>query len=327
MTQPNALQTAEQKSVAISEHGFAPSNAKELMDIAKFVAASALVPEALRGKPADCFLVMALGREYGFSEMKSLQVFHVIKGRLVIPGETCGELIQSHPECRDYRIWFEGEGDALTAYVQTHRKGREKPNEPTSFSWGEAKAAKLTDGDNWRKYPKDMLCWKAVAREKRRNWPDVLPRLQVREDIEEAPERNITPARERPVAPPLDPARALLGPAPFAVQIESVDTTQQYEVFSDSVVSAAEAPDQGPRAEVEDPILADPPQGRPLTEADVESAIKRRSELERGGNAKFPWRAFENRLRKAVRELYPDLTTQDALQAAIDDVPGIEVEV
>ena len=178
----------------IGASGFVPRGAADLMEMATFVAKSSLVPEALRGKPADCFLVMATGMEYGFPVFQALQMLHVIKGRVTLPGETCAALIQAHPECAHFRVWFEGEGEKLTAWVQSGRKGREM-NEAISFSLADARQAGLS-GDNWKKYPKDMLCWKAVARDKRRNWPDLMPGCTVREDLEELAPRNVTPVAE-----------------------------------------------------------------------------------------------------------------------------------
>lgn len=210
-------------SVAIGAHGFDPQNAQQLMQMAKFVSNSELVPKALRGKPADCFLVMALGRELGFGEMQSLQIFNVINGKLVIPGEICGLLIQSHPLCADYRVWFEGDGETLAAFVQTTRRGRPNANEPTSFSWADAKRAGLTGGDNWKKYPKDMLLWKAVAREKRYNWPDVAPRSQIAEDVEEPRVvRNVTPLREEREEP--DGALGLLEGSASPAEVVETDS-------------------------------------------------------------------------------------------------------
>lgn len=197
MSEEKAIST-ERASTPIVGHGFEPQNAQQLMEMAKFVAGAALVPEALRNKPADCFLIMAMGMEYGFGAMQSLQTLHIVKGRVGLPGEACAALIQSHPQCKDFRIWLEGEGEQRTACVQSWRKGREKANEVVKFSRADAKRAGLS-GENWNKYPDDMLTWKAVARDKRRNWPDVYSKLQVIEDLEDEPRvvRNVTPPAER----------------------------------------------------------------------------------------------------------------------------------
>jgi hypothetical protein len=191
------------RATMIGEQGFAPENSTQLMEMAKFIADSDLKPDWIK-KPADAFLIMAVGMSWGFDAMMALQTLHVVKGKVGLPGETCAALIQSHPLCADYRWGFDGEGDARTAWVQTTRKGRPAANPRAEFSMADAKRARLTDGDNWKKYPDDMLLWKAVAREKRRNWPDIYPGLRVAEDIVEIEgERDVTPTKHAPVPDPL----------------------------------------------------------------------------------------------------------------------------
>lgn len=196
--------TVPQKSVEVGSLGFAPTNATELMQMAKFIAASKLKPQGL-DDAADVFLVMAVGMSWGFDPMMALQTLHVVKGRVGLPGETCAALIQSHPLCELYRTWFTGDGKTRAAHVQTARKGRDSANEPVTFTWADAERAQLTNGDNWKKYPDDMLLWKAVARDKRRNWPDVYPGLRVKEDYEghEPPTRVEASVRRAPQRDPL----------------------------------------------------------------------------------------------------------------------------
>ena len=201
--------TIPPKSVAVGKLGFAPANAAELMQMAKFIAESDLKPSGLK-TPADVFLVMSVGMSWGFDPMMALQTLHVVKGKVGLPGETCAALIQSHPQCADYRWGFEGAGDDYHAWVQTARAGRPAANPRSTFSVGDAKRAglwmsKTRNGEPtpWCTYPDDMLVWKAVAREKRRNWPDIYPGLRVTEDMQYAPERerNVTP--RVPVTDPL----------------------------------------------------------------------------------------------------------------------------
>jgi hypothetical protein len=201
VTSPTAL-PATRTSVAVGELGFAPKDASELMQMAKFIAESELKPQGLK-TAADVFLVMAVGMSWGFDPMMALQTLHVVKGRVGLPGETCAALVQSHPLCKDYRTWFTGEDDDLAAHVQTWRKGRDKANDVVVFSMADALRAQLTGGDNWKKYPADMLLWKAVARDKRRNWADVYPGLQVKEDYDATREERVELEVRAPQPDPL----------------------------------------------------------------------------------------------------------------------------
>ena len=208
----DAVATIPRKSTIIGDRGLAPENTTQLMEMAKFIADSDLRPDGLK-KPADVFLVMAIGMSWGFDPMMALQTLHVVKGKVGLPGETCAALIQSHPLCADYQWGIDGDGDERTAWVQTVRKGRPGANPRSTFSLAEAKQARLYDekatdkyGEPvvWRKYTDDMLLWKATAREKRRNWPDIYPGLRVSEDVAELePERDVTPTKHAPVPDPL----------------------------------------------------------------------------------------------------------------------------
>jgi hypothetical protein len=301
---------AIRQDMAISAQGFTPRGATELMEMAKYVAESSLVPEALRRKPADCFLIMATGMEYGFPVFQALQMLHVIKGKVTLPGETCAALIQAHPECVHFRIWFEGEGEKLTAWVQSGRKGREK-NEPISFSMADARQAGLS-GDNWKKYPKDMLCWKAVARDKRRNWPDVMPGCTVKEDLEEpAPQsRNVTHQSER-------------GAQDYYIEAEEVKPSEEQERI-EAFVAQKSTPEWNARNNNPDPALAlladKKPRSRWECAPRLLAACKDRAK-ELGGNDRAAVTKYGTMIGDAIEAMYgplPEITDGDKLEGAIE---------
>lgn len=129
-----------------------------------------------------------LGWELGFSPPWALQCFYVINGKLSLPGETTTALIQRSPLCKSYDIDNMGEGDERCGLVLSWRKGREKPNKPVKFTLAEAKKAGLypaSQQSTWMRFTDDMLIWKAVARDARRNWSDVTKGTPLREEVEE----------------------------------------------------------------------------------------------------------------------------------------------
>lgn len=215
-TQPNSAVVVapppERKSVAIIDGMLAPADAAQMMAMAEFIARSDLKPKGLK-TAHDVFLVMVYGQAYGYTQAVALQCLHVVKGKVCLSGEAMVGKIQSHPLCKEYQAWSEGEGDERVGVVQSWRKGREKPNREVRFSLQDAIEAGLYDHEwrdsngepsVWVKYTKDMLIWKAVSRDKRLNWADVtLP--DVYEDLRELdrePERNITPKQTRPAPEP-----------------------------------------------------------------------------------------------------------------------------
>lgn len=58
-----------------------PRDLGEAMTLAKTLATSGLVPDALRGKPADVLVIMMYGMELGLSVNQAMRGIHVIKGR------------------------------------------------------------------------------------------------------------------------------------------------------------------------------------------------------------------------------------------------------
>ena len=214
----------------MSEGGLRPTNAKELGALAKQAALSSLVPEPFRNKPNDCFVAMAMGREIGFDAFQSLQMFHVVKGKVGLPGEAMVAIIRSREECESLRMGTQGslEDGNLTGWVVSKRRGQSE-NDKVTFSLEDAMLAGLYPGKKdrngepsvWSKYPKDMLIWKAVARDCRRNWADMTRRVPVAEDMpgygESRLEINVTPPREE--TPTADPARALFAGEPIEPEI------------------------------------------------------------------------------------------------------------
>ena len=376
MPQPNpsaavASQPA-QRYAPIGDSGLAFADGGQLWQIAGWIAKAGICPADLRGKQADVFMVMSLGLEYGFGGMSALSLIYVVKGRTALGYEACLAKMQSHPDMEYLRIRHEGTGEERCAVVETKRKGRAEANEPIRFSVADARQAGLYD-ENWRdrngepsvwvKYTDDMLVAKAVARSKRRDWPDILPGLQVREDLEEPRvERNVTPRRAAPEGP--DPAMALLGGGPVAVELPVRDFREvipvlrgpasgdnQYRLPAQE--SAAGAPDKDPGAGETHPprglTLAERDAYRELADAALES---QQTMLRRIENNSFvgPLRltladldaaiekrvgeymgngpaAYKRQLRREVYEvLYPDLVEGDErIAAAIEDVPRIEV--
>ena len=122
MSSEPALPAVPRTSVAITDGALDPRNAGELMEMAKFIAASNLKPKGLN-TAADCFLVMLYGQAYGFHPAEALQSLHVVHGKVAAGGETLAGLIQSHPLCKDYRTWVEGEGEERGQPLA----GRERP--------------------------------------------------------------------------------------------------------------------------------------------------------------------------------------------------------
>ena len=151
--------------------GFEPANLQEATALAKMLSESSLIPNALRNKPGDVFVILVSGHEMGLSPMQAMRGMHVIQGRPVVSADLMVALATRRPDvCRYFRLVT---GDATQAIYETHRVGHPEPTR-MKFTLDEAKAAKLTGKDTWAQYPAAMLrarCSSALARAV---YPDLL---------------------------------------------------------------------------------------------------------------------------------------------------------
>jgi len=127
--------------------------------------------------------------------MQAVQNIAVINNRPSIWGDAALALVRASGLLEEFEEWKEGTEytDGWTAYCKVKRHGDTKAT-IESFSWADAKRAKLTPADSsspWTKYPKRMLQMRARSWPLRDKFTDVLKGLQIRE---EAP--DIVPMRQ-----------------------------------------------------------------------------------------------------------------------------------
>lgn len=129
----------------------------QLMEVAKVMAASNLLPQALRGKPADVFITIMYGQELNFTPMQAIQGIYVVNGRPSLAGQTWLSLVRK----AGHRVSVtEHTEKACTVTITRGDTGEEHTE---TFTWDEAVRAKLTKKDVWTSWPKRMLLWRAVS--------------------------------------------------------------------------------------------------------------------------------------------------------------------
>lgn len=188
----------------------APPSLAELAWMARAVSKAMTLPKALQNSPADILAVTLAGRELGLGPMAALRMIHIINGQTSIATELklkfandAGHEIVAVDEGPGFcvvgckRHAYEPIGWALTSDT--------KPNGADALtawtiasdimidSWeGESghrrKVAKaLTEKDNWRSYPRDMLFWRAASAFMRRHCPGVGGGIYTIEELAGAP--------------------------------------------------------------------------------------------------------------------------------------------
>lgn len=160
---------------------------------------SALIPQALRGKPADVLVVLMKGRELGLQPMQALGEINCIQGRAVVSAQLKVGRCVRDKVCAYFRLVS---SDGKQATYETQRKG----SEPVKLTWTmqQAQAAGLTGKDNWKAHPEAMLrarCSSALATAV---YPDLVLGLDTKEEVADrvdgivqSPERDVTPVKPR----------------------------------------------------------------------------------------------------------------------------------
>lgn len=170
---------------------FAPTSLAELMDFAKEIAKSDMIPKDYIGKPGNVVVAMQWGAEIGLKPLQSLQSIAVINGRPTIWGDNALALVQASPLCE---FVDESESDATHGVCRVKRRG--EPEHVQVFTVEDAKKAGLWGkAGPWTTYPARMLKLRARSWALRDKFSDVLRGLQITEEARDI-EIDITP---RPV--------------------------------------------------------------------------------------------------------------------------------
>lgn len=189
------------KELTLSKTGvIVPQTFTELMEYAKMLADSTLVPKDFQGKPGNIVIAIQMGAEVGLSPTQALQSIGVINGKPSIYGDGAAGLVRSkgNPSLfKEYEIgergndnWKEWNDDYGYA-CEIKRRGSEEITKRT-FTIADAKRAGLWGkAGPWSSYPQRMLMMRARSWAMRDSHSDVLKGLAIYEetiDIEPIPE-------------------------------------------------------------------------------------------------------------------------------------------
>lgn len=169
-TTPPALTPGQQNALAIRNGigagqqpmAIVPSNFGEAYQLANALATSKIIPSDLRDRAPDVLMMILSGAEMGLAPMASLRAFDVIKGVATLKTRTLVAAASQDPGVEYIRpVEYSSERAVWVG------KRRGEPEIRVEFTRADAERAGLwNNGDNWRKYPADMLaarCSKRVA--------------------------------------------------------------------------------------------------------------------------------------------------------------------
>jgi RecT family len=163
----------------------APAATREAMDVdilrAQWLAkAGDCLPRAYRDKPGAVMLIDQWARARNIDTLTAMQNVAFIDGKPVADA-TFQRALASRS---GYTITFaDVSRKAATAIViyGSDEVGR------ATYTWEDGQLAKLTEKDNWKKNPEDMLIARATTRALKRYAPDVLLGIMTEDEIEVAP--------------------------------------------------------------------------------------------------------------------------------------------
>ena len=150
------------------------------------------------------YAIVQYGHELGIGPMMSLQSINIIQGKPAASGQLMLSLATSRG------VSFQVEEETETACVITFMRGKQSYR--SEFNMDDAKRAGLAGKDNWKKWPKEMLFWRAVAKGVRRIAPEAIMGLYTPDelsggdviDVEHVQVTNVEDAKAQPQEPQWD---------------------------------------------------------------------------------------------------------------------------
>lgn len=162
-------------------------DAEKMLVYAKWAVENRVAPKGM--EVPQYFMILQAGVDLQMNLMQVNNSLCIINGRVSIYGP---EVIARARRAGYIVTPIEETNDKATVEIVSEWR---KPYTAT-FTKEDAETAGLTTGERaaiWKKYPKDLLFWKAVARAVRKYAPEVLGGYDVVEDVQELkkPEGNV----------------------------------------------------------------------------------------------------------------------------------------
>lgn len=182
-------------------------------EFAKVLAVSELLPKGLHGKPANVLVALMQGLDLGLRPMQAVNLIDVIQGKPCVSAQGMRALITAAGHELNIIEWSDEK------CVIDGRRANSTDWRQASFTIEQAQKAGLA-GDNWKKYPADMLLARATSRLAKAYFADVTNGLSTIEElIDVADDPRATPP---PAASPADPDKPV-DAAALAAEVADIE--------------------------------------------------------------------------------------------------------
>lgn len=178
----NDLAVREQQTAVAEQHSFGsilnPQAWNALLSQCQVLVKSGFLPNAIK-TPEQAVAIALKGHEMGLPLMASFAGISIINGKPTIEGQLMLAQI--------YRLVPGAKVEFLARSVQHCQLRAMRPGgEWQEFEWTmeHAKQAELLNKDSWKKYPRNMLQWRAVADMARAMFPDAIMGCYLADEVE-----------------------------------------------------------------------------------------------------------------------------------------------
>lgn len=236
---------------------FQPQSFGELVEFAKMIGHSGMVPKDYVNNPGAILVAIQMGAEVGLGPMAALQNIAVINGRPSVWGDAGLAIVKSHP---DFVSIVEEIGDTAARCTICRRN---EPDVVRAFSRDDAKQAGLLGKSGpWSQYPKRMLQMRARWLAMRDQFPDALRGIGAAdEEVDVTPAPQTVNAKPKTLGDVVDKARA---PTIVDVEVQALPSGPAKSLAD--VVAQAKAKSAAPKNEPPPPSDDDAPQ---ISEAEL----------------------------------------------------------
>lgn len=201
-----------------------PQSLSEVMEYAKMISKSEMMPKDYRNKPENIVVAIQWGYEVGLNPIQALRNISIINGRPSIWGDAAIALVRASGLLEYCNESVENG----VAKCTVKRKG--EPEQTRTFSELEAKRAGLLNKQGpWSQYPQRMLQMRARGFALRDVFADVLNGIITAEEAQDTP---------------LDTQeRVHIEAEPAPVAIAAAETVEEAEVVEVKAIEAPKKPD------------------------------------------------------------------------------------
>lgn len=221
-TTPNTdIVTREKRRAELGETQFStgtqggalmqPRNGKELMDMANMMSASGqMIRDFYRGNPGDCAALIMICQPYGFNPfMTSWKTYKASKSAdapVSFEGQLVNAMVNMSAPIKG-RLKYSYDGEGATRRCTVTGIDRETGEEIT-YTTPMLKDIPVKNSPLWKGDPDQQMGYYAARSWARRHFPELLLGVYTREEIAEAPPRDITPAEMTPLQRKVAAAKA-----------------------------------------------------------------------------------------------------------------------